>query len=67
MVTYDRNRLLHQKHTIKFDNTKQIEMAEKAGFPNCKGLFPDCPENPDKNDPMCKNCPVLEKAESSKY
>lgn len=45
MVTYDRNRLLHQKHTIKFDNTKKIELAEKAGFSNCKGLYPDTSRN----------------------
>jgi len=26
-------------------------------FPNCKGLFPDCPENPSLMDSNCRTCP----------
>jgi len=37
-----------------------IENARKAGFPNCKGLYPDCPEAPEAKEHPCKNCPVLD-------
>lgn len=67
MVTYERNRELRHKYTVKFEKTKKLDMAKAQGFPNCKGLYPDCPEKPDKNHPMCKTCPVLDEAESSRY
>ena len=54
---------LAAKKTVKSSNQKAIESAEKAGFPNCKGLYPDCPEKPDKNHKMCRTCPVLDKEE----
>lgn len=67
MVTYESNRALRHKYTIKFEKTKRIDMAEELGFPECKGLYPDCPEKPDKKHPMCRTCPVVDKAESSKF
>ena len=60
MVNYERNRTLNQKYSVKFDSTKRMELAEKSGFPKCKGLYPDCPEVPDKNHKMCRTCPVLD-------
>jgi len=67
MVTYESNRTLSQKHSVKFEKTKRLDQAENAGFPNCKGLYPDCPEVPNKKDRMCRTCPILdEMAESSK-
>ena len=47
-------------NTIKTDGEKTIEQAIKAGFPNCKGTYPDCPENPTKESEKCRTCPVLE-------
>ena len=46
--------------TIKTPEEKTIEIAVKKGFPHCKGTYPDCPDEPTKNHPTCKNCPVLE-------
>jgi hypothetical protein len=60
-LTYDNLLRLRQKHSIKSDSEKALKLAKEVGFPNCKGLYPDCPEKPDKNNPMCKNCPVLDK------
>jgi len=39
---------------------KIIDRAIKVGFPKCKGVYPDCPDLPKKDDPMCRGCPVLE-------
>lgn len=29
-------------------------------FPDCKGMYPDCPENPSLENKMCRNCPKTE-------
>ena len=58
MVTYDDCRAIQQKHTIKSAAEKAISTAGK--FPNCNGLYPDCPEKPDKNHKMCRLCPILD-------
>ncbi len=65
MVNYESNRTVNQKHTVKFERTKRLEQAENSGFPNCKGLYPDCPEVPSKNNPMCRTCPILEELKES--
>jgi len=36
------------------------KLKETKEFPYCKGLYPDCPDIPSKENPICKNCPVLE-------
>ena len=46
--------------TIKTDAEKTLDSARAAGFPNCKGLYPDCPEKPSKNNSQCRSCPVLD-------
>lgn len=46
--------------TIKSNDEKMLEQAIKRGFPNCKGTYPDCPENPNNELPPCKECPILE-------
>ena len=40
---------------------KMIRRAKSLEFPNCRGLYPDCPEVTDLNNPPkeCKLCPVL--------
>lgn len=36
-------------------NEKDIKFSKD--FPNCKGLYPDCPENPSLTDRNCRTCP----------
>ncbi|MCS4542307.1 MAG: hypothetical protein HY929_08355 [Euryarchaeota archaeon] len=40
---------------------RMIRRAKSLQFPNCKGLYPDCPEVIDVDNPPkeCKLCPVL--------
>jgi len=51
-------------NTVKTESEKTLDMAKEAGFPNCRGLYPDCPEKPSKDNAMCRTCPVLDEAES---
>ena len=32
-------------------------LAGGGEFPNCKGLYPDCPDTPSLDERMCKTCP----------
>jgi hypothetical protein len=32
-------------------------LAGNGVFPDCKGLFPDCPETPSLMDKNCRTCP----------
>jgi hypothetical protein len=50
-LNYDR---IRDKPRIN-QNEKEISIAGE--FPNCKGLFPDCPENPSLEESMCRTCP----------
>jgi hypothetical protein len=54
-LTYDNTFLARQKASIKSEGEKAI-MAS-GDFPDCKGLFPDCPENPSLEESMCRTCP----------
>jgi len=36
-------------------NEKTIMFSKD--FPNCKGLYPDCPEVPSLMNSMCRTCP----------
>jgi len=47
-------------HSLRSEEFKIIVNAVKRGFPNCKGTYPDCPENPTKENDKCRLCPVLE-------
>jgi len=47
-------------NTVKTDAEKVLDAAKANGFPNCKGLYPDCPENPDRNCKQCRTCPILD-------
>ncbi len=49
-----------QYNAIKSNGQKAIETGVRAGFPNCKGTYPDCPDQPTKDNPKCRVCPVLE-------
>lgn len=44
-----------QMTTVKSENGKLISFSKD--FPNCKGLYPDCPEAPDLMISMCRTCP----------
>ena len=47
-------------NTVRTDAEKALGAARTAGFPNCKGTYPDCPEKPSKDNKMCRSCPVLD-------
>jgi len=47
-------------NSIKSDEQKVFAKAIKSGFPGCKGTYPDCPENPSKEEAKCRSCPILE-------
>jgi len=36
------------------------EIGQKGEFPECKGLYPDCPETPSLLDSKCRICPKTE-------
>lgn len=59
-LTYENSERYNQKRSLRFKAQDPIERAKKSGFPNCKGLYPDCPEKPDKNNKMCRICPALD-------
>jgi hypothetical protein len=40
------------------ENEKQILYSKD--FPECKGLYPDCPKTPSLDESMCKTCPKTE-------
>ena len=37
------------------ENEKAIAFSKD--FPNCKGLYPDCPNEPSLMNSMCRTCP----------
>jgi|TARA_Y100000034_G_scaffold132903_1_gene196997 hypothetical protein len=55
---YEKERAEATLRTVKRPNENLIFQAQKVGFPNCKGLFPDCPEKPSLKKSMCRSCPV---------
>ena len=59
-MDYANLKLKSQRKTIKSEDQKLIETAKKRGFPNCKGLYPECPKLPRKDGAMCRGCPVLD-------
>lgn len=52
--------------TLNYNSPKRFKTANEsvislAGeFPKCKGLYPDCPNEPSLMDPMCRTCPKTE-------
>ena len=44
-----------QMKTVKSEHEKTIAFSKD--FPNCKGLYPDCPDAPDLMLSMCRTCP----------
>jgi len=44
-----------QMTTVKSENEKLISFSKD--FPNCKGLYPDCPNEPSLMNSMCRTCP----------
>lgn len=56
----DKRAIKSRHKLIKSDEEKAIKQAVKAGFPNCKGTYPDCPAEPTMENEKCHACPVLE-------
>ena len=54
-VNYDKSSLAAQKKSILSENEKIIVFSKD--YPNCKGLYPDCPEAPGLDISMCRSCP----------
>ncbi len=60
-LTYDDGVLIRQKHSVKSQAEKAIDSAGE--FPNCKGLYPDCPEKPSLKEKACGICPKTDDLE----
>jgi len=56
--SYDADNAKAKRATIKSDAERMIEYSKD--FPNCKGLYPDCPDTPDLSNKMCRTCPKTE-------
>jgi hypothetical protein len=50
----------HQ-HSMRSPEFRMLKNADK--FPNCKGLYPDCPEKPSLEERACRTCPMTEDLE----
>jgi len=57
-LNYEKDRATAAERSVKSPNEKLIIQAQQAGFPKCKGLYPDCPEKPSLDCSMCRSCPV---------
>jgi len=57
-LNYEADRVSSAKKSVKSWNKKALDSAGK--FPNCKGLFPDCPDVPSKDNKMCRSCPKVD-------
>lgn len=49
-LNYDRIEKRHVNYTEK-------TLTFSKDFPNCKGLYPDCPNEPSLMNSMCRTCP----------
>jgi len=63
MVYYSNidDRTMQIKERMLSPGDREVRNARAIGFPACKGLYPDCPEKPARNEKPCKFCPVLDK------
>lgn len=53
-LTYDNRK----DGTIKgYKSEAEKIISFSKDFPNCKGLYPDCPEEPSLMNSMCRTCP----------
>ncbi|MCX6800846.1 MAG: hypothetical protein NTZ73_01530 [Candidatus Diapherotrites archaeon] len=50
-------------NTIKKDGDRLIFSKD---FPNCKGLYPDCPSNPSLTEKNCRTCPKTDELKKPK-
>ena len=44
----------------RFKTANESVISLAGEFPKCKGLYPDCPEEPSLMDSMCRTCPKTE-------
>ena len=62
MTYYDSEREKRKIYnTIKTAEDKVLDQA--GNFPNCKGLYPDCPEEPSLKNRQCRTCPKTDELE----
>ncbi|OQA31040.1 MAG: hypothetical protein BWY55_00667 [archaeon ADurb.Bin336] len=54
-LNYDKEYARLVKSRSKSEQERQLSLAGE--FPACKGLYPDCPENPSLTERMCRTCP----------
>jgi len=54
-LTYDTGGYQKRYNSNNPENAKVIKNS--GDFPNCKGLYPDCPEVPSLMVSMCRTCP----------
>ena len=59
-LNYEKERTKATERSVMKPEDKMILMAKQKGFPDCKGLYPDCPQDPKKDCEMCRSCPVNE-------
>lgn len=54
-LTYETDGYQKRYNNKNPENARTINNA--GDFPDCKGLYPDCPENPSLDERMCRSCP----------
>lgn len=60
-LTYENTERANQRKSIKSSAEKAL--LAFGNFPNCKGLYPDCPEIPSLKEKACRTCPKTEDIE----
>jgi hypothetical protein len=63
-LTYDATGGIRQKKSIKSESDKLLSYSKD--FPDCKGLYPDCPEKPSLDESMCRTCPKTDELKKPK-
>ncbi|GEM_PF-3901603 len=59
-MDYTRSDFKRQVYNLKSPAERLIERGVKLGFPNCKGCYDNCPEEPNEKESPCRSCPILE-------
>lgn len=54
-LNYERESMSKRHADTNYFN--RLKLVGAGEFPACKGLFPDCPEEPSLMNSMCRTCP----------
>ena len=57
-LNYEKENTKAASRSVK--SWQQKEIASAGKFPNCKGLYPECPNKPNINKKMCRSCPKID-------